>query len=157
MIPLTECVKRRTYRLKSRNLAFGVFDGETGFLGIREKFGHRYVFTEYHWDTGAPHGTVEPLEDLCVELPETVLLAEHMPGSWDAVTNRPILFDAPVYQGGRGWYFTDTDETCDQNAVRPHIIDNQKLFAFLVEIEERFDPELQEPTKGDAEKTDVAV
>ena len=49
------------YKLHSRNLAIGVYDGNEGFIGIREKFGPRYLFTEYHWDQGPPFGTAIPL------------------------------------------------------------------------------------------------
>lgn len=38
--------------------------GKTGFIGIRLKFGSKYLFTEYHWDQGPPYGTVQPKEDL---------------------------------------------------------------------------------------------
>jgi hypothetical protein len=63
MIPLAECKHGWTYRIRSRNLSFGVFNKETeGFVGIRSKFDDLYLFTEFHWETGAPHGMVSPLE-----------------------------------------------------------------------------------------------
>ncbi len=37
-----------------------------GFVGIRHKMGHRYLFTEYHWDIGPPFGTANPLEAICL-------------------------------------------------------------------------------------------
>lgn len=62
-IPLDDCVDGMLYRLSSRNLTVGVFHKETkGFIGIREKFGDLYLFTEFHWDTGPPFGTVLPKE-----------------------------------------------------------------------------------------------
>lgn len=64
MIALSECVKGHLYKVNSRNLELAVFDGETGFTGIREKFGDRFLFKEYHYDTGVPYGTVRPQEDL---------------------------------------------------------------------------------------------
>lgn len=65
MIPLKECQHGYTYRIVSRNLSIGVFNKEnSGFVGIREKFGDRYLFTEYHRDTGAPYGTVAPQEEI---------------------------------------------------------------------------------------------
>jgi hypothetical protein len=64
VIPLALCRYKQLYRLRSRNLSYGVFDGSTGFVGIREKFESRYLFTEYHQDTGPPFGTVRPLEVL---------------------------------------------------------------------------------------------
>jgi len=62
-VPLEECVKGRLYKLACRNLGYGVYDGEGGFIGLREKFGNVYLFTEFHWDIGAPHGTVEGIVD----------------------------------------------------------------------------------------------
>jgi hypothetical protein len=65
MIPVAECKNGGLYKINSRNLAFGVYREESkGFVGIREKFGNVYLFEEYHWDTGAPFGTVKPQEFL---------------------------------------------------------------------------------------------
>ena len=64
MIPLKDCKKGYFYRIQARNFQVGIFDGNTGFIGIREKFENRYLFTEYHWDTGAPFGTVHPTKEL---------------------------------------------------------------------------------------------
>lgn len=64
-IPMTSCKHRHLYRLNSRNLRYGVYNSETkGFTGLRRKFDNLFMFEEYHWDTGAPYGTVKPLEDL---------------------------------------------------------------------------------------------
>jgi hypothetical protein len=94
-IPLTECKHGYLYRISSRNLAFGVFnENSQGFVGIREKFGNRYLFTEFHWDTGAPFGTVHPKE-LLEECPITDLASSHTEerdGTKWAITNQP-LFD----------------------------------------------------------------
>lgn len=63
MIPINELKHRGIYKIRSRNLSVGIYNEVTkGFIGIREKFYMRYLFEEYHWDTGAPYGTVEPLE-----------------------------------------------------------------------------------------------
>jgi len=51
------------YKIFSRNLTLGVFcEKSKGFIGIREKFGYRYLDQEYHWDQGPPHGTASPKE-----------------------------------------------------------------------------------------------
>lgn len=69
-LKLEECVHGRIYRISSRNLKIGVYnEAVRGFTGIRVKFGSRYLFTEYHWDTGSPHGTVKPLFELDRESP----------------------------------------------------------------------------------------
>lgn len=77
MIPLDQCEDRRLYKIGSRNLSYGVFRTESrGFIGIREKFGDRFLFEEYHWDTGEPFGTVTPLEATAHVLPDDMELDE---------------------------------------------------------------------------------
>lgn len=63
-IPMDQCELGAVYNIVSRNLAVGVYDGKGGFVGIRQKFMDRFLFTEFHRDTGAPHGTVTPLEKI---------------------------------------------------------------------------------------------
>lgn len=64
-ILIAECKHGWTYELNSRNLLFGVYNSETkGFVGIRSKFGDEFLFTEFHYDTGAPYGTVYPLREI---------------------------------------------------------------------------------------------
>ncbi len=65
IIPIELCKHGFLYKIYSRNLDCGVYDETTkGFVGIRTKFGSRYLFTEYHWDTGAPFGTVQPIKEI---------------------------------------------------------------------------------------------
>ena len=48
-------------------MSFGVYnEKDKGFIGIRGGYTQedRYLFTEYHWDTGEPFGTVDPKEAL---------------------------------------------------------------------------------------------
>lgn len=64
-IPLEQCRHGYLYQIHCRNLSLGIFNKNTnGFIGIRTKFGDRYLFTEYHYDTGAPFGTVHPHKEL---------------------------------------------------------------------------------------------
>lgn len=107
-IPLTECEARVVYKVVSRNLTYAVYNGKNGFIGIREKWGSKYLFTEYHWDQGAPYGTVCPQERVEF-LPDDIQLRERMP-TVDQRSNREVEFDAPVVDGGLGWYFIDTGE-----------------------------------------------
>ena len=134
-IPLDKCEDGKLYRIKCRNLAIGLFNKkDNGFIGIREKFGARYLFTEYHWDTGEPYGTVCPLEKLDIELPGGIEVSElGNPSDIDRLTKRPVAFDKPVADGGRGWYFTDTNEA-DQKIVAC-FTKNEALFKFLEELE----------------------
>lgn len=135
MIGLTQCKKRRVYKLISRNLSFGVFDGETRFIGIRTKCGMRFLDTEDHWDTGPPFGTARPEKDTGIVVPEEIILHVHdnegIPV--DKVTGRDVSFDKPVFEGGKGWFFADTGESNEN--IYPIVFDNRKLFEFLEKIE----------------------
>ena len=129
-ISLDECQKGGLYKINSRNLSFGVFDGNGGFVGIREKFSNLYLFTEYHWDTGAPYGTVHPKELL--EICSLSDIRERT-GIYDGFTKRPVEFDKPVKDGGKGWYFVDTGEASEK--ISPHSEENKALFKYLEEKE----------------------
>lgn len=132
MIALENCKHGFLYKIDSRNLITGVFNQESkGFIGIREKFGDEFLFTEYHWDTGAPFGTVKPQEELC-QLPENIQVKEDL-GIVDKKTKRSVAFDKPVADGGKGWYFIDTKEE-DQN-IRPMYVENKELFDWIREKE----------------------
>lgn len=77
-IPLSECRHGGLYRIDARNFSLGVFNEHLqGFIGIREKFFDYFLFTEYHWDTGAPYGTVSPLEflEMCPHNPMEQIVA----------------------------------------------------------------------------------
>lgn len=64
-IPLDDCEHGVLYRIASRNLRIGIYNEPSkSFVGIRFKFGNRFLDDEDHWDTGAPHGTAKPLEKL---------------------------------------------------------------------------------------------
>lgn len=138
MIGLSECKKRRIYKLHYRNLLFGVFDGNTRFIGIRTKFNRRFLDTEDHWDTGPPFGTARPEEDTGIDVPEEIILHprdnEGIPV--DKITGRNVAFDKPITEGGKGWYFKDTGEPSTN--ISAIAFDNKKLFEFLEKIEKSY-------------------
>lgn len=104
------------YRIRSRNLPYGVYDGRGGFIGIREKFGSLYLFTEIDYDLGAPYGTVTVLEDLG-PVPEGV---EPVEAWWaDNADHR--------------WPF---GVACDVEVNRLHVEQNDALFRFLSDAEQ---------------------
>jgi hypothetical protein len=72
-LSLELCVIGRVYKLDCRNLSYGVYDGKGGFIGIRTKFGSRFLDTELHWDADPHYGTVEAMEDLGIDVPIEVL------------------------------------------------------------------------------------
>jgi len=135
MINLSECKKRRVYRLLSRNLQFGAFDGNISFIGIRTKCGSRFLDTEDHWDTGPPFGTAHPEEDTGIDVPKDIILhpRENEGIPIDKITGRNVAFDKPISDGGKGWFFKDTGES--STGIYPIAFDNKRLFEFLDKIE----------------------
>lgn len=131
--PVDQHIKGRVYKIHSRNLSYGVWDGKGGFIGIRQKWHDRFLFTEYHYDVSQRYGTVRESKDIGIDVPEYISLKTSL-GSVDQATQRPVAFDRPIADGGRGWYFTDTDEASKD--IRPCMVSNRRLFKFLDQIEE---------------------
>jgi len=138
LIPIEKCIPRRLYRIGCRNLIYGIWNPETkGFIGIREKFDDLFLFTEYHWDTGAPFGTVNRMRDTGIDLPEEIELKEHF-DTIDQKTKRKVKFDGIISKGGRGWIFIDTDEPSKEiRAMSPM---NKLLFEWLKQKENELYP-----------------
>lgn len=64
-IPMENLKPFYLYRIRARNAMYGIWlSQEQGFMIRRSKFGNYYTFIEYHWDTGAPFGTVCPIKEL---------------------------------------------------------------------------------------------
>lgn len=125
--------KGRVYRVRGRNITLGVFDGHNGFIGIREKFGERFLDTEY--EGMAIIGQPEPVD---ARISPDIPLKTYL-GSVDQVTGKAVLFDKPVAQGGKGWYFVDTGEASE--AIRPCAQNNPPLWAAIKAVYD----ELKEP------------
>ena len=138
MISLSECKKRRVYKLLARNLSFGVFDGGIRFIGIRTKGGSMFLDTEDHWDTGPPFGTAHPDEDVGIDIPEEIILhpCENAGNPVDKITGRDVVFDRPILDGGKGWFFRDTGESSMD--ISPILFENKMLFELLEKIERRY-------------------
>ena len=69
-IKMEDCIEGRLYRFRARNFKSGIYDGKGGFIGIREKFGNRYLFTEFHWDADSHLGTVFAIKDTGIDCPD---------------------------------------------------------------------------------------
>ncbi len=145
MIKLKNCKDRFLYKIDSRNLSYGVFNlAANGFIGIREKFGDRYLFTEYHWDTGAPYGTVRPIKMLCA-LPDDIICDDDL-GTLDGLTGRAIADE--FIRDGEGKivkhlrYFTDVtprEIIPDDQEIRGVVIANKALFNWLEAMEKEYE------------------
>ena len=96
-IPIGECKHGYLYRIACRNLIIGVYnEPQGGFVGIRTKFGSRFLFTEYHWDTGEPFGTVQPVEIL-EECPLTDLSEYHFTPHIDGLKPDDASINQPLF------------------------------------------------------------
>jgi len=125
-IPISECKHGHLYRLDSRNLSMGVYNenDHNGFIGIRTKFGDRFLFTEHHWD-GEYYATAKPLEDLG-PVPEDIEVRENFP-SINKNNGRPVEW---VSYGK--WIYTDTGEVVpDDEKYNAYLPMNKKLFDYL--------------------------
>ena len=64
-IRLEDCEDGCLYRLRSRNLAIGVFSQEMrGFVGIREKFGAKFLELEYGYTQEPSFGSATAVQKL---------------------------------------------------------------------------------------------
>jgi hypothetical protein len=134
-IPLSACRNGWVYRLHSRNLTFGVFvQANSGFIGIREKFRHKYLFTEYHWDTGAPFGTVRPKEEL--DPAPVGLRLEEVGPLVDRETDRPVTDTRTAYPAPPAYIYADTGEPCTSRNIG--FKENKALFDYMTQIEAKY-------------------
>lgn len=77
-IPHEDLIDRRLYRLRGRNIFVGLWWPEvSGFVGVRQKFDSRFLFTELLNDGIMCAGTVTPLGDASVDLPTEIVLNDH--------------------------------------------------------------------------------
>jgi hypothetical protein len=151
MIPKTECKDRRLYRIDSRNLNLGVYRAESGgFLGLRLKFGDVFVFEEFHWDEGAPYGTVSPIEELPEELPPDIPCAEFLGSQclnckkrveymkWPEGGKRSVtLSGGSTVEADGEWHHL---EPSDCGKIKPASIYNSKLHEWLEMMGKKYPP-----------------
>lgn len=123
-IPVEDLIVRDCYRVRSRNLAVGVWDGNS-FLGLREKFGSVFVFGEVHWDLSEHFGTAHALERID-RLPDDILLAERLPGSFCMRCDGAVEY----LEEDRAWYHLSLP-ACDD--PRPCSRPNTRLHEWLAE------------------------
>jgi len=148
-IPMPELVDRRVYRIRSRNLVVGAWRAESrGFIGIREKFGHLYLFEEFHYETGAPYGTAHAVEDLDVDVPPEIPMVENLDSLCHAHDRRvEWRTDEPESSKGR-WYHLDDGSLVDRDQEDwPYSPMNQALFDLMRPFDEAIHAELIEQNR----------
>lgn len=136
-ISLKACMHGYLYRVACRNFSYGVFnERDSGFIGIRSKFGSEYLFTEYHFDCGAPFGTAHPIEPLA-QVPEGIEIGESLDNIIDRKTKRPVAEVPSRKEGDKiRFYFLDTGERSDD--IVPVWPDNQPLFDWIDQKRKEF-------------------
>ena len=107
MLPIDALEERGIYRITARNFFVGAWDGVSGFIGIREKLGHRYLSTEYHHDVSAYFGTARPWEKIG-EVPPGIELIESTTECKTCGQPAHFMSDPGTY---RGRYYHDADDS----------------------------------------------
>jgi len=127
-IKIEDLVDRCIYKIFSRNLSYGVWNEKNkGFIGIREKFNSKYLFTEYHYDVGPPFGTVKPQNIINIKIDDEILLSESLP---------TLCFNCKegvYFVKDQGWRH-DIENKCLK--IEPYGPINIDLFNILKNVEE---------------------
>lgn len=130
-LPMSRCKEGVIYEIYARRMWFGVYSKrKRGFIGIREKYNERFLFTERHWNTGSPFGTAKPVKKIGA-VPDDIPLEEHL-GTIDKKTRRRV-----EHPGGfSDWRFVGARRTSKR--IQPIAVQNDELFRYLEGIEKRF-------------------
>jgi len=129
-----ELVVGHAYEIRSRNLSVAAYAGPGAFIGIREKLGSRYLFTEWG---GSGTGSVRAVLRDLGQIPAGIPLRDHLPPHCTAC-GRPVEFvwDGPGGSTGTNYHVEDgTALEPDGDPVLGH---NQELFDFLDCLEAGF-------------------
>ena len=121
----------RVYKLSCRNLAFGVYFGAGSFVGIRTKFGQRFLDTEFHWDYDPHCGTVSMATATDRVLPASIERRER----WDTeceTCGKAVRWSGPPAPAP--WVHEETGRE-DGHEVSPISRQNDALFDFMEQIE----------------------
>jgi hypothetical protein len=128
-IPKDKCEHRHVYLLHSRNLIVGVYNYfNNGFIGIREKFGCRFLSTEYHWDNPS-FATARPIKDLGI-IPDNIKIKETLHTECDEC-KAEVKFVSGV---NSHWEHVNAED-CGNEHWLPCSVSNDKLFQELKKFE----------------------
>jgi len=127
-----EPVVGHAYETHSRNLVVAACAGPTAFVGIREKFGHRSLFTEFSGD-GPMSSVRSVLRDLG-PVPEGILIQDHLPPYCEQC-GRPTAFLSDGPGTITGYQVHADDGSRLENMAWAVLGVNQPLFDFLANME----------------------
>jgi hypothetical protein len=127
---LKEWEERTVYEVYSRNLTVAVYRGRGEWVGIRQKFDSRFLFTE-HSPPGA-FGTVTRVGAVLGALPPDVRMTEMVGETYCQLCGTAAVW-TPNEPGARVGTWSCAGGCA---SVRPSRIPNRPLFEFLEELEE---------------------
>jgi hypothetical protein len=150
-LKVDELEDRGVYRIIARNIAVAVYRADRHeFIGIRTKFGSRFLDGEYHWDPGkdgdGTYGTAQPTRKLEIQLPAGIPAEDYL-GPMADEAGREVFFDETPDDNGkgrkdykpvRGWVYKDTGEVVP-DGVKHGYKSNKALFDFLENLEKDLD------------------
>lgn len=124
LIPEDELEPRLLYRIRSRNLVVGIWvPSEHGFIGVRNKFGDDYLFTEYHHDADPRYGTVSAMESMGLRLPDSIEV-------WETKLECRVCHEPAGFTKEHGWHHIDRSVDADHEA-NSWWVSNRPLFDWL--------------------------
>jgi hypothetical protein len=128
-IDTSELVYRGAYRVTSRNLLVACYAGRGNFIGIREKLGSRYLFTE--------QGTVSQVGELLAVAPLAIRMMEAVGQTYCEYCGALARWEPDEPGARRGTWFCDSGcEDLEGKGVLPARIPNRPLYRFLEDLEE---------------------
>jgi len=135
------------YRLRARNIVFGVYLGEGRFAGIRNKFGNRFLDIEQEWTTSTHYGTARAVEQVGA-LDPAIPLKTNL-GTQCEKCHRGMHFDEARKETPEGgWRHDEDDAPCcrieDEGKERtawPYSVDNKAMFAALDRYDQAWEAE----------------
>jgi hypothetical protein len=108
MVDMDALEVRRVYRLRARNLMFGVWTGKA-FLGIREKFWRLRLDEEYANESAGMFCTVHAAEPLDVVVPPEIPLKWNNLALFSLLRDIELSHGIDQLAGAPGWA-NDPDE-----------------------------------------------
>lgn len=108
--PMPSLIQGRLYKVRARaaermadDYSYSLWDGTTGFVGLRTKFNSRYIDTELHYDASDSFGTVSEAYDTGIDCPLVAgWTAEQWVEAWGCVPLFDWLDEHAIKLGGMG-------------------------------------------------------
>ena len=131
MIDLKDLEIGTIYKVHAHNFSVAVYAGDGGFIGIRTKFGNRFLDTEFEWTTSSSFGTARA-EEAIGKVPSTIKLVTSL-GSECEKCGKLTNFDMSRPERLR-WQHDDGTTMCEK--AWSISIPNRELFSIIEETQD---------------------